>query len=52
MTPSETNHSGAGEVTWNFQKYLIDKDGNIVKTYNPQTEPNSPELQKDIEALI
>ena len=37
---SETN----SEVTWNFQKYLIDENGQVVKTLSPNVEPSDPEL--------
>ena len=52
LTSPETNESGAGEVAWNFQKYLIDKAGNVVQTYIPQTTPNDPKIQQDIEAQL
>ncbi len=50
LTSPETNKDGAGEVSWNFQKYLIDKNGNIVKTYNPQIEPK--DIASDIEKQL
>jgi glutathione peroxidase len=40
------------EVQWNFNKFLIDKDGKVVKYYASSTAPDSPELKKDIEALL
>ena len=52
LTSPETNTNGSGEVAWNFQKYLIDQNGNIVKTYHPQTDPNATEIHKDIEQLL
>lgn len=53
LTSPETNKSGgAGEVAWNFQKYLVDKNGNIVKTYHPQVDPLDPNLIRDIEGLL
>ena len=30
----------AREIPWNFAKFLIDKDGNVVKYYGPKIEPN------------
>ncbi len=52
LTSPETNKSGAGEVKWNFQKYLVDKDGNVVHTYPSNVSPSDPNLQKDIENLF
>ncbi|MDG2155794.1 MAG: glutathione peroxidase [Gammaproteobacteria bacterium] len=41
-----------GDIEWNFEKFLINRDGEIIKRYPPQTEPEDPELQQDIcEAL-
>ena len=47
LTSAETNKDGAGEVSWNFQKYLVDKNGNIIKTFHPQTDP--VDITADIE---
>ncbi len=38
------------EVTWNFQKYLIDENGAFVACYPPQTEPISDEIVKWIKS--
>lgn len=40
------------EVQWNFNKFLIDKDGKVVKYYASSIVPDSPELKKDIEGLL
>lgn len=34
-------------IKWNFTKFLVDKDGKVIKRYAPQTEPNKiePDLQ-------
>lgn len=40
-----TNYSGdTGEVKWNFEKFLIDKNGNIIKRFRSRVEPESPEI--------
>jgi glutathione peroxidase len=52
LTSPETNKSGAGEVKWNFQKYLVDKQGNIVRTYPSNVEPLDQGLRNDIEGLL
>jgi glutathione peroxidase len=46
-----TNTTGS-EVQWNFNKFLVDKAGKVVKYYASGTAPDSPELKKDIEALL
>ena len=41
-----------GEVEWNFQKYLIDRSGNVVAKYHPGTKPLASEIISDIEKTI
>jgi glutathione peroxidase len=41
---------GTKAIKWNFTKFLVDRKGNIVKRYSPQTTPDS--LSKDIEKLL
>lgn len=38
------------EIKWNFTKFLIDKEGNVVKRYAPTYEPEK--IEKDIEELL
>ncbi|AFY71630.1 Peroxiredoxin [Thalassoporum mexicanum PCC 7367] len=40
------------QVQWNFNKFLIDQDGNVAKYYPSSTAPDSAELIKDIESLL
>jgi glutathione peroxidase len=37
---------------WNFNKYLIDKDGKVVKRFDSSTKPESSELKQAIEAVL
>lgn len=37
-------------IKWNFTKFLIDRNGNVVKRYAPQTSPKT--LETDIEKLL
>lgn len=42
----------AGEVKWNFQKYLIDRNGKLVAVFPSNVEPMSGELTGAIEKLL
>jgi glutathione peroxidase len=42
----------SGEVSWNFNKYLIDRDGKLVGRYSSNVEPTSQELTSEIEKLL
>jgi glutathione peroxidase len=41
-----------GAVTWNFQKYLVDREGNIVEKFTPKTKPEEKEVIDKIEQLL
>jgi glutathione peroxidase len=41
---------GSKSVKWNFTKFLVGKDGQVIKRYAPQDTPQS--LAKDIEAAL
>ena len=41
---------GAKAIKWNFTKFLIDREGNVVKRYAPTDAPKS--ISKDIEKLL
>lgn len=41
-----------GEVTWNFGKFLADRQGNVVARFTPKTAPDAPELTAKIEELL
>ncbi|OYQ65422.1 glutathione peroxidase [Pseudanabaena sp. SR411] len=40
------------QVKWNFNKFLVDKEGKVVKYYPSSVAPEDAELRKDIEALL
>lgn len=41
-----------GEVEWNFQKYLVDRSGNVVARYHHRTKPSAAEVVKDVERFL
>lgn len=41
-----------GEVGWNFEKFLIGKDGKVLQRFTSDVEPDSPELKAAIEAAL
>jgi glutathione peroxidase len=42
----------AGDVQWNFEKFLLAPDGTVVARFRPRTEPYAPEVRAAIEALL
>ncbi|HPN37054.1 MAG TPA: glutathione peroxidase [Melioribacteraceae bacterium] len=49
---TDNSVTGKEEIKWNFEKFLIDKNGNIVKKYKSGVEPLSKELVEDLEKLL
>ncbi len=41
---------GSKAIKWNFTKFLVGKDGEVIKRYGPQEAPKG--LAKDIEAAL
>ncbi len=46
------NTDDRGDVKWNFEKFLIDKEGNIVSRFRSKVKPESEEVTKAIEGLL
>lgn len=44
LTQKKYNHLEDSKVTWNFQKYLLDENGQLAKVLSPRTKPNDPEI--------
>ena len=44
--------SYSGDIRWNFEKFLIGADGQVIRRYNPRVEPNDPQLIADIVAAL
>jgi glutathione peroxidase len=42
----------AGNVSWNFEKFLVDGDGRAVRRFRPKTEPEDPKITEAIESLL
>jgi glutathione peroxidase len=42
----------AGDILWNFEKFLISPSGEVVARFRPQTEPTSAEVVAAIEAAL
>jgi len=42
----------AGDVEWNFEKFVVSPDGEVVARFRPGTPPDAPEVVSAIEALL
>ena len=52
LTEKEDAEGNAGDITWNFEKFLVSPKGDIVARYRPQVEPEDPAIVGDIEAQL
>lgn len=43
---------GNGEISWNFEKFLIDKNGKLVKRYRSNVKPTAKEITNAIEKML
>ena len=48
-TPNEKGE--AGDVSWNFEKFLVASDGTVIARFSPQVEPEDPRLVDAVKAL-
>jgi len=40
------------EISWNFEKFLVSRKGEVVKRYTPETDPDAPEVIAALEAEL
>ncbi|MEK6247224.1 MAG: glutathione peroxidase [Planctomycetales bacterium] len=52
LTQLETSPQGSGEISWNFEKFLIDRNGDVVARWNPRTKPDTAEVTEMIESKL
>lgn len=52
LTSPEANPNTAGDVKWNFEKFLVSKDGEVVARFASKVKPDDPELVKAVEAEL
>jgi glutathione peroxidase len=50
LKQEKTGFLGTGAIKWNFTKFLVDKNGNVVKRYAPTDKPE--DIEKDIAAVL
>lgn len=48
----ETGAGLAGDIKWNFTKFLVDRDGKVVQRFEPAVTPDSKEVTGAIEKLL
>jgi glutathione peroxidase len=41
-----------GDITWNFEKFLVSRDGKLARRFAPETQPDAPEVVAAIQAEL
>ena len=52
LTAIDSKPAGKGKVQWNFEKFLIGRDGQVVARFAPRTKPDDPKLLKAIKGAL
>ena len=52
LTSKESDPKFAGDVTWNFEKFLIGKDGQVAARFAPKVKPDDAKIVKTVEAEL
>ena len=52
LTPTADAEGHTGDIRWNFEKFLIGRDGEIVARFSPVVEPEAAEVTEAIESAL
>jgi len=52
LTSKRTNPEFAGKITWNFNKFLIDREGNIINRFASKIKPEDPDIVDALKAAL
>ncbi len=52
LTSLDLKPKGKGKVSWNFEKFIVGRNGDVVARFDPRTKPDSDEVMKVIDAEL
>jgi glutathione peroxidase len=52
LTDPASNAGFAGDIQWNFNKFLVGKDGRVLARFEPSVDPSSAEVQRAVEEAL
>ena len=52
LVEKETNPGFAGKIAWNFTKFLVDRQGNVIARFEPRQVPDDPAVIAAIEKAL
>ena len=52
LTEGKAGEDFAGDIEWNFAKFLVDRNGNVIARFASKTTPDSPQLTAAVEKAL
>ena len=52
LTEQDAKPEGAGDIKWNFGKFVVDKQGKVVARFDPTVKPTAPEVRAVIDKAL
>ena len=52
LTSKETNHEYGGDITWNFNKFLVNEDGKVINRFASKDAPQSDKIVTAIKSAL
>jgi glutathione peroxidase len=52
LTSKDTDPEFSGDISWNFNKFLVDRSGKIVNRFETKEKPESPKIAAAIESAL
>lgn len=52
LTPTKDAEGHSGDIRWNFEKFLVGKDGNVIARFSPMISPDDETLRSAIRSAL
>ena len=52
LTKLDTKPQSSGKISWNFEKFLIGRDGKVLARFSPRTKPTDKDLIEQLEGAL
>ncbi|HET7689058.1 MAG TPA: glutathione peroxidase [Nocardioidaceae bacterium] len=52
LSQATTRSGKTGDVSWNFEKWLVDRDGTVLARFSPQVPPDDPRIIEAVESAL
>jgi glutathione peroxidase len=52
LAPVADSEGASGDIRWNFEKFLVGRDGAVLARFSPMVAPDAPEVISAIESAL